>query len=141
MVKNCILEVIKKINSPWIRINYDTGNVIFYGGVRPEEDVVAALPYLAHIHLKDKRGGKKVWDFPPIGMGEIDFPRIFEILLEQGYSGPISVEIEVLGKDTIPSWLVSDEKGEIVSEEKKFSGPEIVDKALVKSLQYIKTLI
>ncbi len=133
-------EIIRKIHSPWIRLNYDTGNVIFYGGANPEEDIKAALPYLAHIHLKDKRGGKKVWDFPPLGMGEVNFQGLFETLFKAQYSGPISIEIEVLGKDTIPSWLVSDEKGEIISEAKKDYGPEIVDKALVKSIAYLKTL-
>lgn len=134
-------EIIRTINSPWILINYDTGNVIFYGGVRPEEDIRFALPYLAHIHLKDKRGGTKVWDFPPLGAGEVDFPAIFKILSEEGYEGPISVEIEVLGKDIIPAWLVSDEKGEIVSEEKRRYGPEIVDRALDASMGYLRTLL
>ncbi len=134
-------EIIREIDSPWIRINYDTGNVIFYGGVRPEEDLRAALPYLGHVHLKDKRGGRKVWDFPPLGMGEIDFGSILTTLADNAYSGPISVEIEVSGKDYIPAWLVSDEKGEIVSEERKQHGPEIVDRALVESMRYLRTLL
>jgi sugar phosphate isomerase/epimerase len=134
-------SVIEQIDSPWIRINYDTGNVIFYGGVSPRQDILTAIPFLGHIHLKDKRGGKKVWDFPPLGMGDVDFPAIFRALGEAGYTGPISVEIEVSGKDQIPSWLVSDEKGEIVSEEKKGRSPEIVDRALEESMRYIQTLL
>lgn len=134
-------EVIKKIGSPWVRINYDTGNVIFYGGVNPEKDIKEALPFIAHIHLKDKIGGIKVWDFPPLGTGEVNFPVIFETLLKEGYSGPISVEIEVTGKGIIPAWLVSDEMGEIVSEKKELEGPGIVDKALNMSMQYIKKLM
>jgi sugar phosphate isomerase/epimerase len=133
-------EILRKINSPWVQMNYDTGNVIFYGGVNPEEDIKAALPHLAHVHLKDKRGGKKIWDFPPLGMGDVNFQGFFDTLLKARYSGPISIEIEVLGKDTIPSWLVSDERGEIISDGKKDYGPEIVDKALARSLAYLKTL-
>jgi sugar phosphate isomerase/epimerase len=132
--------IIRKVGSPRVQINYDTGNVIFYGGVNPHEDIKAALPYVAHVHLKDKRGGKKVWDFPPIGMGEVNFQSIFKTLSSSRYSGPISIEIEVTGKDEIPSWLVSDEKGEIVSERIKEHGPEIVDKALVQSLAYLNAL-
>jgi L-ribulose-5-phosphate 3-epimerase len=134
-------EIIEKINSPWIRINYDTGNVIFYGGVRPEEDIVHAFPYLAHIHLKDKRGGAKVWDFPPIGKGDVDFTRVLKTISDGGYKGPISVEIEVLGKDFIPTWLVCDENGEIVSEGKKQCGPDFIDRAIVESIQYLKSII
>jgi L-ribulose-5-phosphate 3-epimerase len=134
-------EVIRTVNSPWIRINYDTGNVIFYGGVRPEDDIRFALPFLAHIHLKDKRGGRKVWDFPPLGRGELDFHALFHALTESGYAGPISVEIEVLGKDVIPTWLVSDQDDEIVSEGGGHRGSEIVDAALVMSMEYLKTLL
>jgi L-ribulose-5-phosphate 3-epimerase len=134
-------DVIQRVDSPWIRINYDTGNVIFYGGVRPEDDIRFALPFLAHIHLKDKRGGRKVWDFPPLGRGEVDFHGIFQSLTAGGYTGPISVEIEVLGKDSIPSWLVSDEDDEIVSEGEANRGPEVVDAALAMSMQYLKTLL
>jgi L-ribulose-5-phosphate 3-epimerase len=130
-------EVIKKIGLPNVRINYDTGNVIFYGGVRPEEDIREALPYIAHIHLKDKIGGVKVWNFPPLGEGEIDFPVIFEALSSGGYKGPISAEIEVTGKGEIPEWLVSDEKDEIVSAPKETASPEIIDRAIAVSLQYI----
>ncbi len=133
-------RVVRKIGSPWIRLNYDTGNVVFYGGVKPEIDLSAALPFLAHVHLKDKKGGVKVWDFPPIGMGDIDFPRIFKILEENRYSGPISVEIEVLGKGSIPSWLVSDEKNEIVSSGLKHDDPRIVDAALAASIRYLRQI-
>jgi sugar phosphate isomerase/epimerase len=131
-------QIVRRIGSPWVRLNYDTGNVIFYGGVKPELDIAAAIPYLAHVHLKDKKGGVKVWDFPPIGMGEVDFPRIFKILAESRFSGPISVEIEVLGKGSIPSWLVFDEKNEIVSSGLKHDDPRIVDAALAASTRYLK---
>ena len=133
-------EIIRKIGSPWVRLNYDTGNVIFYGGVKPEDDIAAGLPYLAHVHLKDKKGGVKVWDFPPLGMGEIDFSRIFKTLAEGRYTGPISVEIEVLGKGSIPSWLVFDEKEEIISRGIKHDDPKIVDTALAASMRYLRQI-
>jgi L-ribulose-5-phosphate 3-epimerase len=134
-------EVVRRVDNPRIRINYDTGNVIFYGGARPEDDLRFALPFLAHMHLKDKRGGRKVWDFPPLGRGEVDFHAIFQTLAASVYAGPISVEIEVLGKDVIPSWLVSDEDNEIVSEGGEHQGPEVVDAALAMSMEYLKTLL
>jgi sugar phosphate isomerase/epimerase len=134
-------EVVKKIGIPNVRINYDTGNVIFYGGVRPEEDILEALPFIAHIHLKDKIGGVKIWDFPPLGEGDIDFPVIFEALSKGGYKGPISAEIEVTGKGVIPEWLVSDEKEEIVSAPKETKGPEFIDRALAVSLKYLTKVL
>jgi len=90
-------DVVKDINMGNIKINYDTANVIFYGNTRPEKDIKNALGNLGYVHLKDKRGGYKVWDFPALGEGEIDFKVIFEALQE--YKGPMCVEIELDGKE------------------------------------------
>ena len=87
-------EILAQIDNPWVGINYDPGNVIYYTEAIPEEDLVLALPYLGHFHLKDKRGGKGVADFPPLGDGEIDIPRILHTLDDAGYAGPVSMEIE-----------------------------------------------
>ena len=55
------------------------------------------VPYLSNVHLKDKRGGKGVWDFPEPGGGHVDFAAILAILRDGGYDGPASVEIEFDG--------------------------------------------
>lgn len=88
------VELIREINHPSVRINYDTANCMYYGDTRPEEDIKVALPYLAHCHLKDGTGGYHVWNFPPIGDGTVDFAAIIRTLREGGYTGPLSVEIE-----------------------------------------------
>jgi L-ribulose-5-phosphate 3-epimerase len=90
-------EIIKKISRPNVKLNYDTSNVIFYGGVRPEEDIEAALPHMGYLHLKDHGSGKKGdWDFPAPGDGILDFDTIFKKIKD--YNGPIDVEIEFDGK-------------------------------------------
>ncbi len=89
-------EIIKKINHPNIKLNYDTANVIFYGGIMPETDLLHALPYIGFIHLKDHGSGKiKDWNFPPLGDGIIDFKKIFKMI--EKYNGPCCVEIEFDG--------------------------------------------
>lgn len=90
-------EIVKKIGMRNIKINYDTANTVFYGNTRPEEDIKNALDCLGYVHLKDKRGGYKVWDFPALGEGEIKFNPILEVLRD--YDGPIAVEIEFDGKE------------------------------------------
>jgi L-ribulose-5-phosphate 3-epimerase len=85
-----------------VRLNYDTGNAAFYGGMNPAEDIAHALPYVAHVHLKDHVGEKGNWDFPAIGDGEVNFDRIFERLDEVGYEGPCSVELEFQGEPWPP---------------------------------------
>lgn len=77
-----------------VKINYDTGNVVFYGNTLPYEDLEASVDYVEFIHLKDKLGSYTEWNFPAIGDGALDFRRIFKILKKADYKGPISVEIE-----------------------------------------------
>jgi sugar phosphate isomerase/epimerase len=95
-----IAPVLKKINSEYVRLNYDTANVTYYSDVKPEDDIEYGIEFLAHMHIKDKRGGKGIWDFPPVGQGENKFEKIFEILTKHNYTGPLSIEIEFDGKHT-----------------------------------------
>ncbi|MBN1298513.1 MAG: sugar phosphate isomerase/epimerase [Actinobacteria bacterium] len=91
-------EIIKAANHSNVKLNYDTGNVTFYGNVRAEDDLQNAIPYMGYIHLKDNGSGKfKDWDFPALGDGVMDFEKIFEIL--KNFDGPGSVEIEFDGKE------------------------------------------
>ncbi len=92
-------ELVRNINSEGVKINYDTANVIFYSGTRPEEDIKYALDYIGHVHLKDKIGGKGYWNQPPLGDGDIDFELLFQLLIDRGYTGPFMIEIE-FEKDT-----------------------------------------
>ena len=97
------LPLLKKIGRPKvIKVNYDTGNVDYYGGIRAVDDVGKIAPYLAHVHLKDTMGGKGVWNFPALGSGVVDFRRVLDILREAGYRGPYSVELEFQGEPWPP---------------------------------------
>lgn len=55
------------------------------------------------MHLKDKRGGKGVLDFPPLGEGELDLASILRDLTASGFSGPVSMEIEFVDYE-YPPW-------------------------------------
>lgn len=113
--------LLEELGLPRLGINYDTGNVIFYGNTRPEEDIPFCLPYVVHMHLKDKRGGYKVWDFPPLGEGIINFPEILRFLREAQRDIPLSVEIEFDGLFRHPR--------------------SFVDAAVQRSLQYLKRIL
>jgi L-ribulose-5-phosphate 3-epimerase len=91
------IPLIQEIGRKNVGINYDTANCVFYGDVKAVDDLPATLPYLVSVHLKDKVGGKKEWNFPAVGEGEVDFAAILAILKQGGYSGPLSVEIEFSG--------------------------------------------
>jgi len=113
--------ILKKINSPFIQLNYDTANVIYYVGVRPEEDIEHGIDFIAHVHLKDKVGGKGEYNFPYLGKGNIDFKKIISILQNNHYEGPLSIEIEFDGK-----------RKETLDD---------VDYAVQKSFEYLKSLL
>jgi L-ribulose-5-phosphate 3-epimerase len=70
------IPLIKEINRDNVRINYDTANCVFYGGVEAVDDLRPVVPYLAHIHLKDTGGGQREWNFPAISEGRLDFDAI-----------------------------------------------------------------
>lgn len=94
--------LLERIGRESIRVNYDTANCEFYGDVTAVEDLPAIAAHLAHVHLKDKVGGAREWDFPAPGEGHIDFAGVLQALADAGYTGPCSVEIEFKGEPWPP---------------------------------------
>jgi len=77
-----------------IGINYDTANVVFFGGLYPQDDIKACYDYVKYCHLKDKSGGMKDWNFPATGKGDLKLAEFMDFLVGKGYEGPFSIEIE-----------------------------------------------
>jgi sugar phosphate isomerase/epimerase len=102
------VSLLERIGRNSVKVNYDTGNVWHYAGVRAEDDLPLIVDRLAHVHLKDTRGGVGVWDFPPLGEGDVDFAAILAILRDAGYTGPLSVELEFQGEPWPPLAEVTD---------------------------------
>ncbi|MEG1745075.1 MAG: sugar phosphate isomerase/epimerase family protein, partial [Ruthenibacterium sp.] len=87
-------KIVRLVASPRVKINYDTANCLFYGGVKAEEDVDVCMQEIAYLHLKDKAGAPAEWDFPALGKGYVDFETIFRKLASARNNAPFSVEIE-----------------------------------------------
>lgn len=68
-------EVVASFDSPYLRMNYDIGNAASYGARSGSaaEDLAAAAPVVAHLHLKDLRDVNGDWVFCPVGQGEIGY--------------------------------------------------------------------
>jgi L-ribulose-5-phosphate 3-epimerase len=62
--------------------------------VLPEEDIDTCMADVAYLHVKDKAGAANEWNFPALGEGYVNFPKLFEKLARAGNSAPFSVEIE-----------------------------------------------
>lgn len=95
-----LLRIANLVNSPMLKVNYDTGNA-FLGGVDPYDGLRAVLPKLVHVHAKDISMGQaeaekgKVTGTPvgcACGEGLIDWKRVVSILREGNYNGVLSVE-------------------------------------------------
>lgn len=102
------LTLVEEIGVPAVKINYDTGNVEYYGGIAAVDDLPAVVDRIAHIHLKDKLGGAGVWQFPALGGGTVDFARVLEIMSERDVQVPMSVELEFAGEPWPPLQVVDD---------------------------------
>lgn len=91
-------RIVTLVGSERVKINYDTANAIFYGGVDPAADIDTCMRDVAYMHLKDKAGAQREWNFPALGQGTVDFPRLFKRLEAAGNRCPFSIEIEFTEK-------------------------------------------
>lgn len=95
-----ILEILERVNSDFLRVNFDTGNTL-----RMMENPVAAAqrlgPYTVATHVKDLDACRHVppeeWYFfssVPVGTGLIDMPGVVKALKDSGYEGVLAVETD-----------------------------------------------
>lgn len=89
-----ILNIVKGVGSDRVGINYDTANVVFYGGKVPNEEIKTCFEGVNFVHLKDKVGLDNGWNFPAVGAGDLDLVGFIRYMEEKGYAGPLSIEIE-----------------------------------------------
>jgi sugar phosphate isomerase/epimerase len=89
-----LYRVTQRVGSPLVGINYDTANVVFYGGVSPIDDIKTCVGDVKYVHLKDKVGMDNSWNLPAVGKGELPLAEFMDYMDEQGYDGVYSVEVE-----------------------------------------------
>ena len=87
-------EVVKRIDSDFIKLNYDFGNAFTYskGKVDPAFDYKNALPYACYLHLKDMSKIDDGWIFAQIGQGIVNYDTILKELVEENKLLPLSIE-------------------------------------------------
>jgi len=87
-------HIVKQVNSPYVKIAYDSANAVFYGNVDVVKDMEACIEDIAYIHIKDKAGLQNEWNFPYLGKGYIPFDDIVKMLEKHNNYVPFSIEIE-----------------------------------------------
>jgi sugar phosphate isomerase/epimerase len=87
-------HLLKDINSPALRGNWDPGNAAMLDEVPFPNGYEAVRGQFAHMHIKDVRKstatGKKEW--APVGGGIIDWKGQIQALRKDGYDGTMSLE-------------------------------------------------
>jgi sugar phosphate isomerase/epimerase len=88
-------ELIEEIDSSYIRLNYDVGNIYSYskGKILPKDDIHFAYPYAVHFHFKDTKPDKFGWVFSEIGKGTINYKKVIQYMKNQPEQRPIGLEI------------------------------------------------
>lgn len=84
------LEYIEEINSPWLQIYPDLGNLTQWTD-NPEAELEKGFAHIVAVHLKDTKPG--IFKCVPFGEGTVQFDRLFKKLTELSYSGPFLVEM------------------------------------------------
>jgi sugar phosphate isomerase/epimerase len=113
------VQLLRQLGSEHLKLTYDMANIVYYAGMRPEDDLASMGPdigdFVAHVHLKDKANmERRDYNFPPFGTGILDFDSVLR-LLSQG--GALTLEVELDGQP---------------------ESPQLVDEALAMSIDYLR---
>jgi predicted hexulose-6-phosphate isomerase len=84
------LGVIQQVNSPWLQLYPDMGNLIG-AGYDPVEELALAAGHIVAMHVKDARPG--VIRGMPFGEGAVPFVDVFRALRTAGFAGPLTIEM------------------------------------------------
>ena len=91
-----IIAAMKKVGHPNFKIWYDAGNIIYYTGKDPIEELKPIVQYVTGFCAKDcaEPKGDVMIQF---GTGKVDFAGVFAVLKSAGFNGPIMVECCAVG--------------------------------------------
>ena len=87
-------RMLRDINSPWLRGNWDPGNAVELNEVPYPDGYNHVRGLFRHMHIKDAarnpQTGRTHW--MPVGSGIVDFHGQFQALVKDGYDGTMSLE-------------------------------------------------
>lgn len=85
-------ELVKKINSPYVKVLFDPGNEIWVTGKASDDAYDSVKDNLAHIHIKDAKIVNGKPDGVKIGTGLVNYKKLFKRLTDDGYNGNVMLE-------------------------------------------------
>lgn len=87
---NDIAYVIKRINSPYLKMFLDVGNLVA-NQLNPLDQLINVMPHVVGIHLKETKLG--VYRRVDFSKGDVPFHEIFELLKELDFDGYFGIEM------------------------------------------------
>ena len=102
-----LVDFLRDVNRPNVRINFDPANMILYGTGDPIEALGVLAPYVVSVHCKDS-------DWPPadqpgalgterpLGRGAVGIERFLAKLKQIGFRGTLNIEREA--QDPAQKW-------------------------------------
>ncbi len=107
-----VLDFIREINHPAVRVNYDTGNAWYYskGAIDPVGELALLAPVVAHVHVKSPKIVEGLLRWVALGDGVLDLPGLARVLKERLPGVPVSYELSPRqrSRDFEPRWRTPD---------------------------------
>ena len=91
-----IVTVMKAVRHPNFKIWYDAGNIIYYTGKNPVEELKPIAQHVTGFCAKDCASLKSDVMIQ-FGAGKVNFPAVFATLKAAGFAGPVMVECCKIG--------------------------------------------
>ena len=91
-----ILLALKKVGHPNFKLWYDAGNIVYYTGKDPIEELKPIAPHVTGFCAKDCAAPKSEVMIQ-FGDGKVDFAGVFKVLKSAGFDGPLMVECCAVG--------------------------------------------
>jgi sugar phosphate isomerase/epimerase len=98
-----LLAALADLDHPSVGVNFDPANLLLYGMGDPIEALRQLAPYVRQVHVKDARRtpAPGAWgEEVPVGQGEVDWQRFFELLAERSIACDLMIERES-GEDRV----------------------------------------
>lgn len=96
-----LLAFLRAVDRPNIGINFDPANMVLYGSGDPLEALEALREHILTVHCKDGTWPLTPGEWgreTPLGEGDVGMERYVAALRRIGYSGPLTIEREIVGE-------------------------------------------
>jgi hexulose-6-phosphate isomerase len=85
-------KYVRDFQSPWVKVWFDTGNVLLYG--YPQDWIRTLGPSIVKVHVKDFKLAKNTYSWVNLGEGDTDWSEVRRALSDIHYSGSAIAELE-----------------------------------------------